>query len=388
MQPANPEYIPELSVPSRHTQRSLQQSQGQTSFKRVQSSGDNHKQDAIPPSVALTTVGQCSQDLTIMQTAKVKVRTREGQDISVSLLFDSASDRTYVLSKLVRLTKPHRIGQEITSVFTFGGESATKPTLRSVYDLQLLDSSGSTISLSAVEVPFICEPLRRARISQDVLQQFRQLPLTDDYAIEEVQEIQILVGMDAYWNLMDHTQAIRRDGLVANLTSFGYVLSGKLSSERSLGQVSTLFAKNVSEQEILRFWDLELVSIHYQETDKPTVSRKTVLQKFNDELLYSSEMSQYMFGLPRKPEVYYEKLSNNNNVVETRLKSIHICPLDPDTPIMDERYEAFSKCLAEEMVETAPPEEIQTSNITYLFHLPTVKNYALNTRIRPVLDAS
>ena len=104
-----------------------------------------------------------------MQTAKVKVRTREGQDISVSLLFDSASDRTYVLSKLVRLTKPHCIGQEIISFSTFGGEPINKPTLRSDYDLQLLDSSGSTISLSAVEVPFICEPLRRARISQDIL---------------------------------------------------------------------------------------------------------------------------------------------------------------------------------------------------------------------------
>ena len=89
---------------------------------------------------------------------------------------------------------------------------------------------------------------------------------------------------------MDHTQAIRRDGLVANLTSFGYVLFGKLNSERSLGQVSTLFAKNVSEQEILRFWDLESVGIQSQETAKPAVCRNPVLQKFNDELLYSSEI--------------------------------------------------------------------------------------------------
>ena len=138
----------------------------------------------------------------------------------------------------------------------------------------------------------------------------------------------------------------------------------------------------------MRFWDLESVGIQSQETAKPTVSRNTILQKFNDELLYSSEMSQYMFGLPRKSEVYCEKLSNNNYVAETRLKNIHICPLDPDTRLKDKGYEAFSKCLAEETVEIAPPEEIQTSNITYLFHLPTVKNYALNTGIRPVLDAS
>ena len=63
MQPAQPGYIPGWSVPSRHTQGSLQQSQGQNSFKRVQSSGDNHNQDATRPSVALTTVGQYSQKL-------------------------------------------------------------------------------------------------------------------------------------------------------------------------------------------------------------------------------------------------------------------------------------------------------------------------------------
>ena len=110
MQLAQPGYVPGLNVLSGHAQGSLQQSQGQNSVKVVPVSHDNHNRDATQPSVALTTVGQYSRETTIMQTAKVKVRTREGQDILVSLLFDSASDRTSVLSKLVRLTKPHCIG--------------------------------------------------------------------------------------------------------------------------------------------------------------------------------------------------------------------------------------------------------------------------------------
>ena len=110
--------------------------------------------------------------------------------------------------------------------------------------------------MSGVEVLFICEPLRRTCVPQDVLQQFVHLPLADDYHIEDARDIQILVGLDAYWDLMDHTQAIRRDGLVANLTSFGYVLSGKLNVEGSSSQASTLFVRNVSEHELSRFWDL------------------------------------------------------------------------------------------------------------------------------------
>ena len=389
LQPAQSGYIPGVNPSSGYTQGTLQQSQGQSSFKRVQGSGEKHNQDGARPRVALTTVGQYSRDSIIMQTAKVKVRTREGQDISVSLLFDSASDRTYVLSKLVKLTKPHRIGQEIISFSTFGGETATKPTLRSVYDLQLLDSSGSTISLSAVEVPFICEPLKRTRIPQDVLQQFMQLPLADNYGIEEAREIQILVGLDAYWDLMDHTQAIRRDGLVANLTSFGYVLSGKLNGEGSPGQASTLFVRNVSEQELSRFWDLESVGIQSQETAKPSLDRNPVLQRFNDELLYSVERSRYMVGLPWKSEVHREELSNNYYVAEKRLKNLHIRTLDPDARLKDEYYDTFREYLTEEMAELVPPEEIQTSNPTYyLPHHPVVKKDAMSSRVRPVFDAS
>ena len=109
--------------------------------------------------MALTTVGQYARESVIMHTAQVKTKTREGQDMAVSLLFDSASDRTYVLSKVVKQAKPRCIGQEMISFSTFGGETTSKPVLRSVYELQLLDSSDRTINLTAVEVPFICEPL-------------------------------------------------------------------------------------------------------------------------------------------------------------------------------------------------------------------------------------
>ena len=84
----------------------LQQSQGQNSFRRAQGSGNSNNQEAIQPRVALSTVGQYARESVIMQTAQARTRTREGQDKEVSLLFDSASDRTYVLSKLVKQTKP------------------------------------------------------------------------------------------------------------------------------------------------------------------------------------------------------------------------------------------------------------------------------------------
>ena len=69
MQPAQSGYIPGVNAPSGYTQGPLQQSQGQSSFKRIQGSGENHNQDATQPRVAFTTVGQYSRDSIIMQTA-------------------------------------------------------------------------------------------------------------------------------------------------------------------------------------------------------------------------------------------------------------------------------------------------------------------------------
>ena len=377
-------YAPASNGSPGHIQGPLQQSQVQNSFRRAQSSGNN--QEAIQPRVALTTVGQYARESVIMQTAQVKTKTREGQDMAVSLLFDSASDRTYVLSKVVKQTKPRCIGQEMISFSTFGGETTSKPVLRSVYELQLLDSSDRTINLTAVEVPFICEPLRRTRIPQDVLQQFRQLPLADDYTFDKPLEIQILVGLDAYWDLMDHTQAIRHEGLVANLTAFGYVLSGKLNSEGHSSQASTLFVRNVSEHELSRFWDLDSVGIQSQET---AVERNLVLQKFNDELLYSSDLKRYMVGLPWKSDVHRQELQNNIYVAEKRLKNLHKRTLDPDDKLREEYYDTFNEYLAEGIAEIVPPEEIETSNPTYyLPHHPVVKKDAVSSRVRPVFDAS
>ena len=154
----------------------------------------------------MTTACQYTLNSTILQTAKIRVHSQDGHEISATLLFDSASDRTYVTKKLVQLTKPHRIGQEMISFSTFGGESSSKPTLRSVYDLHLLDSSDRTHSLAAVEVPTICEPLRRTQVPREVLQLFNHLPLADSYEYEQTLEVQILVGIDALWILIDPTQ--------------------------------------------------------------------------------------------------------------------------------------------------------------------------------------
>ena len=49
-----------------------------------------------------------------------------------------------------------------------------------------------------------------------------------DYSNESTLTLQILIGLDCYWNFIDHSQTYRVGNLVGQLSPFGYILSGRI----------------------------------------------------------------------------------------------------------------------------------------------------------------
>ena len=69
---------------------------------------------------------------TLLQTIQVKVKGPLNQKLTAEVIFDSASDCSYVSSDLVQTCRLQCTGQEFISYFAFGGEHSSKPSLRSV----------------------------------------------------------------------------------------------------------------------------------------------------------------------------------------------------------------------------------------------------------------
>ena len=154
----------------------------------------------IKPEVTMTTLtsNPAKSYNTQMQLAEARLQTKFGEFTNpIAVMLDSASNRTYITSSLVKQVKPTKVGEELVSYSAFGGESASKPTIRSVYQLEILDREGHIINLYAIEIPQICQPINTVAISPEIMKSFSHLHLSNKYANSTV-KIELLIGIDYY----------------------------------------------------------------------------------------------------------------------------------------------------------------------------------------------
>jgi hypothetical protein len=139
---------------------------------------------------------------TILPIAKVRVKGENGFT-EASLLFDSGSDRSYVSSQLVKRVRPKWAHEEPIQFASFGGGTSGQGKLHNVYALQLSSLMSNDVeSISAVEVPVICTPLQRPQIPSRILDAFPGIDFADSLAVSGEGVVDILIGIDNYWDLM------------------------------------------------------------------------------------------------------------------------------------------------------------------------------------------
>ena len=329
-----------------------------------------------------------STTATVLQTAKIYVKTSTGQALA-TVLFDSAADRTYVSSSLVKLCQPKKRCQEYISYSSFGGERANTPRLSSVYDLQLLDMQGETHILSAAEMPVICAPLVRTCVPQEILEYFSHVSMADDYSRNRYLEVDILVGIDFYWKLIGTSPAVHREGLVALPSVFGYILSGCWTSTPTLIQTAQLLcSQRPCEENMANFWNLETVGIMPKESLQGTIDKNPILTRFNEELEYSPSLQRYQVALPFKKSFSADDMVNNIGIAVKRLYCLHK-KLGPESTLLRKHYEVLQEYEDEKIVEAVPQDEIHKSyGVYYMPHRPIVKESSQSTRVRPVFDCS
>ena len=238
------------------------------------------------------------------------------------------------------------------------------------------------------EIPVICTPIFRPAVPQSVLESFGEnVKLLDVTAGQKV-KVDILIGLDVYWKFMTPEMVCLPDGLVAQRSLFGWVLSGPLPAITPAGGVSNevshqLFCMNVPESSLTNFWNLESVGINDRE-EVPSVD--PVLSDFNNRIQFSD--GRYVVSLPWKHESVRPKLLNNEKLTQSCLEHLtHRLAKNPD---LEAKYhEVFCEMEKEGFIEEVPSGELKSPNpVFYMPHRPVVKESSLTTKIRPVFDAS
>ena len=329
-----------------------------------------------------------SQTCSVLQTAKVRVFGETGLSREATVLFDTGSDRSYVSSNFVGRIKPKWVSSEPISYSAFGGGKSNKGKLCNVYDMTLMDCKDVGHSLLAVEVPTICTPLIRPSVPCELLSAFTSVQLADDYKNNRHMTVDILVGLDAYWRFVDPSKFHQVEGLVAQESVFGWLLSGSWTTLFSREIVSTqmLCIENVSDSALRNFWDLESVGIR---TDDAVFNRSfpdPVLKKFSETIKFDN--GRYEVALPWKSSAAKENIINNERLARKRLEGLNR-KFEKD-PNLREQYDAvFQGYEQEGIIEEVPSSEIISPYpIYYLPHRPVVRESSSSTKVRPVFDAS
>ena len=323
---------------------------------------------------------------TVLQTAKVEIYGKQGI-VNATLMFDTGSDRSYVSSEFVKRVKPDWVSAEPITYSAFGGGKSPKGSMRNIFDLKIKCKHGESQNMLAVEVPVICSPLYRPKVPSKVLSSLGITDFADEYDKDRQITVDILVGLDYYWTFIKSDRVCCANGLVAQDSVFGWVLSGSCGDntvQRPRTDTQLLCLENMSDSTLRAFWDLESIGIVPKEMDCDNQSH--VLKQFTQTVKFVN--GRYEVALPWKSEDAKNKLLNNEMIAKKRLNSL-TNRLEKD-PVLKEKYNcALHEFEINDMIEEVPFDQVSSSNpVFYMPHHPVVKESSVTTKVRPVFDAS
>ena len=325
---------------------------------------------------------------TILQTAKVNVVGLEGETYNGKMMFDSGADRVYVSSKFIKRCKPKWVGSTYIPYSSFGGHKSSHRKPSNVYELNILDLENKVHTILAAEIPVICQPLIRPSVSPDALQPFQHVRLADEYDRgTEPLEIDILIGLEKYWDFITPKDAVVAGGLVALKSPFGYVLSGKWNNPNhsvscSCMTMQFLCISKFTDDELSNFWSLESIGINIKDTEASQNSY--ILEKFNEEISFSN--GRYEVALPWKIDSGKNSLLNNEGIAKKLLHKLHN-KLDSNPEMLKAYLDVFRNYEELGIIEEVTDSEI-VNHTYYMPHRGVIKESSVSTPIRPVFNAS
>ena len=327
----------------------------------------------------------------LLQTATVKVKVESDSDRHryVNILFDSGAERSYISSSCARDLGLIPIDKVKVSVALFGQAKPSQPQWRNRYCLNF-----PTKNITVIETPMICSPIHKPKLPPYIVNKLRESGLTiADGSIVDYHnhmEIDVLVGLDYFWQLVKPNVTRITESLSAQETDFGWILSGSWAqNDMQAGALSHQFLcmTDIPESLCHQLWDLNTIGIR-EDSLNDQVTDGEVLGKFNHSVIFDKTSARYTVNLPWKPDKR-DILVNNKTLALKRADNLKR-RLGKD-PALEREYNAvISEMEKNNIIHEVPAHDIDNTDypVYYLPHRPVIRDSSLTTKIRPVFDAS
>ena len=332
-----------------------------------------------------------SKTSVLLQTATgIVLDDKEKRSLPVKILFDSGSQRTYLSERLVKQLNLKPINKQTLNVKTFGDDSEKTMDLNE-YSFCIRNFDGDCSNyLRGLAVPLICAPLsgQCIEVVRDQFPMLKSLNLADKGRGES--EIDILVGADFYWDIVDgEVKRCSSNGATILKLKLGWLLSGPYDSSKvsdcsmNLAVIHALKVSMESEKEVEslsrkvdRFWDLDTIGIAKKET--------SVHEKFVDDIQLRD--NRYEVKLPFKEDLHLMEDKDNFTMSLNRLEQLKR-KLDKDSNLLKEYNDVIQSQLSLYVIEKV--EYVgEVGTVTYLPHRAVIRDDKKSTKVRVVFDAS
>lgn len=328
-----------------------------------------------------------SQTPILLQTAKMQL-TKPGSmmpHLVARAIMDSGSQRTYVTSHLRDQLNLPTIRKESLRIKTFGAAEAQN-TSCDVVELGVVTEENEMLKLTALVVPFICNPLTSQPINY-AAQSYDHLiglKLADSAETSDVLEIDLLIGSDSYWKMVTGRVVRGDSGPTAIHTR---VVSGP--ADHLEVAVNLTFAsahalkidvcpsmETALDDCLKRFWDLESLGIVKDEA--------SVAERFVQKIKFDG--NRYEVCLPWKE--CHPPLPDHRELCLKRLMGL-LKRLRQTPQLLTEYHTIIQDQLDKGIVEIVPQPSLSVSDRTH--HLPhhaVVRRDKSTSKLRIVYDAS
>lgn len=157
------------------------------------------------------------------------------------IILNNASNRTYITQEAKKKLGLKSIGKEAINISVFGQNKAKHTECDIVQiKIQCRGSNTDAIYVTATVVPKICDYISYERIKWHTLDYdcFKDLPFADKSITGKYnnnnQSIDILIGADYYWSLIEDHIIRTKKGPVAIKSKLGYVISGPININKKV----------------------------------------------------------------------------------------------------------------------------------------------------------
>ena len=333
-----------------------------------------------------------AQTPVLLQTARLQLYNLSDTRVppicvAVRAIMDSGSQRTYVTSQVRERLNPPTKRTESLRIKTFGSTEG-QDTVCEAVELGLLTRDGETLKLTAMVVPFICNPLtsQPIRQSKEGYDHLLGLDLADSAEIEDVLQIDVLIGSDVYWNLVTGRVLRGRSGPMAIHTKVGWVLSAPVDRQETSAnlaltsthalRIDTCPNEQKFHDQLRRFWELESLGIMKDES--------SVYEKFVQQISFDGQ--RYQVSLPWKEN--HPSLPDNFELCRGRLFSL-LKRLKQNPQLLAEYDAVIKDQLNRGIIEVVTdPSSTGSDRVHYLPHHGVVRRDKATSKLRIVYDAS